>query len=72
MPADATTDPEFEIGHVLFIDIVGYSKLLIGEQSELVRQLKEVVAGSDQVRLAEKQDKLVSLAHGRRRGVGFP
>jgi TolB-like protein/Flp pilus assembly protein TadD/class 3 adenylate cyclase len=64
MPADATTDPEFEIGHVLFIDIVGYSKLLIGEQSELVRQLKEVVAGSDQVRLAERQDKLVSLPTG--------
>ena len=64
MPADATIDPEFEIGHVLFIDIVGYSKLLIGEQSELVRQLKEIVAGSDQVRLAEKQDKLVSLPTG--------
>ncbi len=64
MPADATIDPEFEIGHVLFIDIVGYSKLLIGQQSELVRQMKEVVAGSDQVRLAERQDKLVSLPTG--------
>ncbi len=33
MPVDATIDPKFDIGHVLFIDIVGYSKLLIGEQS---------------------------------------
>jgi TolB-like protein/tetratricopeptide (TPR) repeat protein/class 3 adenylate cyclase len=64
MGADATTDPKFEIGHVLFIDIVGYSKLLIGEQSELVRQLKEVVATSQQVRVAEEQGRLVSLPTG--------
>src|SRR5947208_2357042 len=64
MPADTTTDPKFEIGHVLFIDIVGYSKLLIGEQSELVRELKEVVAASEQVRVAEEQGKLVSLPTG--------
>ena len=64
MDADATTDPKFEIGHVLFIDIVGYSKLLIGEQSELVRELKEVVATSEQVRVAEEQGRLVSLPTG--------
>jgi TolB-like protein/class 3 adenylate cyclase len=64
MGADATTDPKFEIGHVLFIDIVGYSKLLIGAQSELVRELKEVVATSEQVRVAEEQSRLVSLPTG--------
>src|SRR5439155_1588491 len=64
MGADGTTDPKFEIGHVLFIDIVGYSKLLIGEQSELVRELKEVVATSEQVRVAEEQGRLVSLPSG--------
>src|SRR5436309_4172681 len=64
MSADFTIDPKFEIGHVLFIDIVGYSKLLIGEQSELVRELKEVVAASEQVRVAEEQGKLVSLPTG--------
>ena len=58
MPSEPLIDPKFEIGHVLFIDIVGYSKLLIGEQSELVRQLKEIVAGTEQVRLAEEQGKL--------------
>jgi hypothetical protein len=40
MNSDPAADPKFEIGHVLFVDIVGYSKLLIGEQSELIRQLK--------------------------------
>src|SRR5256714_9548524 len=64
MDADATTDPKFEIGHVLFIDLVGYSKLLIGEQSELIRELKEVVATSEQVRVAEEQGRLVSLPTG--------
>src|SRR2546430_3738069 len=64
MGADATTDPKFEIGHVLFIDIAGSSKLLIGEQSELVRQLKEVVATSQQVRVAEEQGRLVLLPTG--------
>ena len=64
MSADATTDPKFEIGHVLFIDIVGYSKLLIGEQSDLIRQLKEVVTASEQVRHAEEQNNLVTLPTG--------
>src|SRR5215467_363560 len=64
MPAKAATDPKLEIGHVLFMDIVGYSKLLIGEQSDLVRQLQEVVATSDQFRRAEEQNKLVTLPSG--------
>jgi hypothetical protein len=34
MPFASSSDVKFEIGHVLFIDIVGYSKLLITEQSE--------------------------------------
>src|SRR5947207_8651236 len=64
MDADASTDPKFEIGHVLFIDSVGYSTLLIGEQSEVVRELKEVVATSEQVRAAQNEGKLVSLPTG--------
>jgi len=42
---------KFEIGHVLFIDIVGYSKLLINEQSEQIQKLKEIVRGMEQFRL---------------------
>ena len=64
MPAEAAPDPKFEIGHVLFMDIVGYSKLLIGDQSDLVGQLKEVVAASEQFRRADEQNKLVTLPTG--------
>ncbi len=61
-----TTPPDvkFEIGHVLFIDIVGYSKLLISEQSEQVQKLKEIVRGTEQVRLAEAEGKLLRLPTG--------
>ena len=50
---------ELEIGHVLFIDVVGYSKLLINEQSEQLRKLKEIVRGTEQVRLADAESKLL-------------
>jgi hypothetical protein len=53
MSANSSPDPKFNIGRVLFIDIVGYSKLLVSEQSELIRQLKEIVCGSEQFRSAE-------------------
>src|SRR5213082_507996 len=55
---------KFEIGHVLFIDIVGYSKLLINEQSEQIQKLKEIVRGTEQFRLAEAEDKLLRLPTG--------
>ena len=37
MPSESSSDVKFDIGHVLFIDIVGYSKLLISEQSQLLQ-----------------------------------
>jgi hypothetical protein len=43
MPPEQSSDVKFEIGHVLFIDIVGYSKLLITEQSEQIQKLREIV-----------------------------
>ncbi len=55
---------KFEIGHVLFIDIVGYSKLLINEQSELQQTLKEIVRATEQCRLAEAEGKLLRLPTG--------
>ena len=55
---------KFEIGHVLFIDIVGYSKLLINEQSEQIQTLREIVRGTEQFRLAEAEGKLVRLPTG--------
>jgi len=50
MPAEHSSDVKFEIGHVLFIDIVGYSKLLITEQSDRLETLKRIVRGTEQVR----------------------
>src|SRR3954462_9639998 len=64
MPSEPSTELKFEIGHVLFIDIVGYSKLLINEQSEQLQTLKEIVRGSEQVRLAEEERKLLRLPTG--------
>src|ERR1700731_2750690 len=60
----STSELKFEIGHVLFIDIVGYSKLLISEQSEQIQKLKEIVRGTEQVRLAEAEGKLLRLPTG--------
>jgi TolB-like protein/Tfp pilus assembly protein PilF len=54
---------QLEIGHVLFIDIVGYSKLLIEEQKERLHQLTEIVLGTPQVR-ASSDEQLVRLPTG--------
>src|SRR5215470_14499226 len=64
MPAASESDLRFEIGHVLFIDIVGYSKLLIDEQREQIRELKEIVRGTEQFRQAEAEGKLLRLPTG--------
>src|SRR5262249_49534343 len=64
MSAEASSDVKFEIGHVLFIDIVGYSRLLIHEQREQIQRLNQIVRGSEQVRLAEVEDKLLRLPTG--------
>jgi len=64
MATHSESNLRFEIGHVLFIDIAGYSKLLINEQSELIRQLKEVVRGTEQFRLADAEGKLLRLPTG--------
>jgi TolB-like protein/class 3 adenylate cyclase len=63
-PSTQSSDLKFEIGHVLFIDIVGYSKLLITEQSNQIQTLKEIVRGTEQVRLAEGEGKLLRLPTG--------
>src|ERR1700719_570994 len=62
--SQSSSDIKFEIGHVLFLDIVGYSKLLITEQSEQIQKLKEIVRGTEQVRIAEADGKLLRLPTG--------
>jgi TolB-like protein len=63
-PTESSSDVKFEIGHVLFIDIVGYSKLLINEQREELQKLKEIVRGTEQVGLAEAEANLLRLPTG--------
>ena len=64
MRSEGSSDVKFEIGHVLFIDIVGYSKLLITEQSEQLQTLKQIVRGTEQFRLAKAEGKLLGLPTG--------
>src|SRR5437660_11310800 len=64
MPSEHSADVKFEIGHVLFIDIVGYSKLLINEQSDQIQKLKAIVRGTEQFRLAEAEGQLLRLPTG--------
>ena len=53
-----------EIGHVLFMDLVGYSKLLLDEQREQLQRLTEIVRDTEQVHAAEAADKLIRLPVG--------
>src|SRR5581483_11910114 len=53
-----------EIGHVLFVDLVGYSKLLLDEQREQLQHLSEIVLNTDQIRAAEATNKLIRLPTG--------
>src|SRR5499427_7710844 len=62
MPTEEQT--RLQIGHVLFIDIVGYSKLLVNQQSEILRELNGVVSTTSQFRESEEQQKLVRLPTG--------
>jgi TolB-like protein/Tfp pilus assembly protein PilF/class 3 adenylate cyclase len=64
MAAEVKKEIQLEIGHVLFIDIVGYSKLLINEQSEQMQKLREIVRGTEQFRTAEAEGKLLRLPTG--------
>src|SRR5437016_3980928 len=60
----ANEKARLEIGHVLFIDVVGYSKLLVKQQSELLRELNEIVSGTNEFRQAESAGKLIRLPTG--------
>src|SRR5690349_5384482 len=64
MTSEHSSDVKFEIGHVLFIDIVAYSKLNIHEQSEQLEALKQIVRGTEQFKKAEAEGKLLRLPTG--------
>src|SRR6266542_7005297 len=64
MPAETNKEIGLEIAHVLFIDIVGYSKLLIDEQRDYLHTLNEVARETDAFRTAEAAGKLTRLPTG--------
>jgi serine/threonine-protein kinase len=64
MPAKLESDSHLEIAHVLFIDVVGYSKLLVNEQREVVQELTEVVRKTPRFRKSETAGKLIRIPVG--------
>ena len=53
-----------EIAHVLFLDVVGYSQLLVNEQREVVQQLNDIVRATAQYRQSSAAGKLICIATG--------
>jgi TolB-like protein/class 3 adenylate cyclase/Flp pilus assembly protein TadD len=64
MSEETSRHLKLEIAHVLFIDIVGYSKLLHNEQSEVLRELNEIVRSTQQFRAADAAGALLRLPTG--------
>ena len=64
MSAEVKKEIELEIAHVLFIDIVGYSKLLINQQRALLDTLNRIVRETEQFRAAESAGKLIKIPTG--------
>jgi TolB-like protein/Flp pilus assembly protein TadD len=63
-PAEPTPDLQLEIAHILLIDAVGYSKLLVNEQIELLQELNRIVRSTECFRAAERTDKLTRVPTG--------
>ena len=64
MPAEVKKEIQLEIAHVLFIDIVGYSKLSINEQHAAVDELTQIVRATDQFQKADASERLIKIATG--------
>jgi TolB-like protein/class 3 adenylate cyclase len=64
MSAESTPDLQLEIAHLLLIDVVGYSKLLVNEQIEVLQQLNQIVRTTECFCAAEASDKLIRVPTG--------
>ncbi len=64
MSTEIKKEIQLEIAHVLFIDIVGYSKLSINEQRAVVGELTQVVRASEQFQKAEAAGRLIKIPTG--------
>jgi hypothetical protein len=68
---DSGAEKDLELAHVLFVDIVGYSKKLINEQTALVARLNELVLRTEQCRKADAVDKLIRIPTGDGMALAF-
>ncbi len=64
MADEEKTKLRLEIAHVLFIDVVGYSKLLIDEQAQTLQELNRIVRSTEAARAAEAAGQLIILPTG--------
>src|SRR5438034_2795595 len=64
MPTEIKKKIELEVVHVLFLDIVGYSKRLTNEQQTLIDQLNQVVRSSEEFQNAEAAGRLIKIPTG--------
>ena len=64
MSAEIKKEIQLEIAHVLFIDIVGYSKLSINDQHAAIEELNRIVRASEQFQRAEAADRLIRIPTG--------
>jgi TolB-like protein/Tfp pilus assembly protein PilF len=64
MSVEPNSDLQLEIGYILLIDVVGYSKLLVNEQVELLQELNQIVRSTPSFRNAEATGKLIRLPTG--------
>ncbi|HEU5248174.1 MAG TPA: adenylate/guanylate cyclase domain-containing protein, partial [Candidatus Udaeobacter sp.] len=62
--AETKPDLQLEIAHVLLIDVVGYSKLLVDEQIEFLKELNQIVRNTECFRAAERAGKLIRVQTG--------
>ncbi|PYJ65753.1 MAG: hypothetical protein DME78_07570 [Verrucomicrobia bacterium] len=62
--AEPKPDLPLEIAHLLLIDVVGYSKLLVNEQIELLQDLNQIVRNTECFRAAETKGKLIRVSTG--------
>ena len=71
MTTEASSDVDLEIAHVLFMDIVGYSKLPTDQQRELLNELNKIVRETPQFKQAEAAGKLICLPTGDGMALAF-
>ncbi|PYI97973.1 MAG: hypothetical protein DME98_06220 [Verrucomicrobia bacterium] len=71
MPIQIKNEIQLEIAHVLFIDIVGYSKLSISDQHGAIEELKRIVRASEQFQRAEAASRLTRIPTGDGMALAF-